>query len=119
MPLVAATVSFMDAPVEMIGELADAALDAYIAGLADAGWHGDTTSFRRILHASMALRYGIAIMRFDLMCLLDPSVIVMIERMTGQPIEKIQPNTLALNTWMVRRLTEDRVAAPLSRPSAS
>jgi hypothetical protein len=103
-PLVGGSVGFLDAPVETIGELSETAMDGYIAGLGDAGWHGDTTAMRRLFPAALGLRYGIGPMRLILYGLLDPAGIALMERMFGHPIDEVISNTLAFNTWVARRL---------------
>lgn len=116
-PLVGGSVGFMDAPVSAVGELAELALEGYIAGLADAGWRGDAATVRRMFHAALGLRYGIGPMRLILFGLLDPSGIALMEKMFGHPIEKVTANTLEFNTWVVQRLTANDQRSHLSSPT--
>jgi hypothetical protein len=74
-PLVGASVGFLDAAGSDIEEMAEAAIEGYIAGLGDAGWHGDPAVVRRVFQVVMALRYGIGIMQFVLLGQLDPGSI--------------------------------------------
>jgi hypothetical protein len=101
-PLVGASVAFLDAPVSDLTRLSEVALGAYIDGLKDAGWRGDAAAVRRVFYAAMGLRYGIGPMRFMLFAITDPAGDQFLEQMIGRPNEDIFPNSLALNTWLVR-----------------
>lgn len=115
--LVGASVGFLDAPVATIGEMARTGLDGYLAGLGDAGWHGDTAGLARVFHSAMGLRYGIGSMRFIHQCLGEPDGDRVIETRMGCSSEEYFANMLAFNTWVVRALSEpDRPSRAISFP---
>lgn len=105
-PLVGASVAFMDAPIGDIDEMAEAAIDGYIAGLDDAGWKADPGEIWNVLVTSMALRYGIGAMRFALFVATDPSGPAVIEAMMRHPLDEFLASNLAFNRWLVQNLPE-------------
>jgi hypothetical protein len=117
-PLVGASVGFLDAPVATIAEMSETALEGYIAGLRDAGWHGDTTELQSTFYAAMGLRYGIGSMRFLLQYLDEPDGNRFIEKRMGCSSEEYLANMLAFNTWVVRAIAaQDGHSRPTSPPS--
>lgn len=103
-----------------IAELSEVTLEGYIDGLRDAGWRGDQAALRRVFYTTLAFRYGLGPMRFLHFGLTDPAGLPMLEQLIGHPAEKIIPNSLALNTWMVRIVAEQEGRThAFSRPAAS
>lgn len=102
-PLVGASVGFMDTPVSDIAELSDLTLAGYIAGLHDAGWRGDPAIVHRVFGVVMGLRYGIGAMQFVLLGLLDPDSVPAIETNFGHPFPDIMSTLRELNTWLTDR----------------
>ena len=105
-PLVGASVGFMDAPIGDIREMTEAAIDGYVAGLEDAGWKADPVEIWNVVVTSMALRYGIGAMRFTLFSVTDPSGPAVIEAMMRHPLDEFVASNLAFNRWLVQNLPE-------------
>lgn len=118
-PLVGASIVFMDAPVDDLAEISEIALDGYIGGLQDAGWRGDPRVLRQVFYRAMATRYGLGPMRIMLFGLTEPSGMALIEAMVGRPQEDILHTCLAVNTWLVRAITaQERRPHRSAQPAA-
>jgi hypothetical protein len=117
-PLVGASIGFLDAPVSDIAEMSESALTGYIAGLRDAGWDADAAAVRWVFQVGMGLRYGLGVTQFVLLGLVDPDSIPTIEKNFGHPFGDIMATLCALNAWVVdsAALREDKV--PPSSPPA-
>ena len=87
--LVQASVAFLEVAPADAGALEELCLDAYVAGLADAGWAGDPALVRLGYGLSSLLRYPLGCVRLLLPALLDTHLHAGIEQTLGRPFEEI------------------------------
>jgi hypothetical protein len=87
--LIQASVAFLEVAPTDTGELEQMCVDAYVAGLADAGWAGDPALVRLGYALSSLLRYPLGCVRLVLPALLDPRLHPGIEQTLGRPFEEI------------------------------
>ena len=103
-PLVTATVAFLGVARDRWRDLEQTAVEAYLRGLQDAGWHGGSDQPRFRFAASSALRYGPGCVRLVLPALLDESAQPHVELVLGIPFDQV------LELWAAVCLEQVRLA---------
>ena len=88
-PLIQASVGLLEVAPADAGALEQMCVDAYLTGLADAGWAGDPALVRLGYALSSLLRYPLGCVRLLLPALLDPRLQAGIEQTLGRPFEEI------------------------------
>jgi len=102
---------------ELVGaqHLVEDLFEGYLAGLRDAGWHGDRGAVRFGFTAALALRYGVCGGPANLSDLLDEGRHWVPERRWGHPIAEIMDRWAGCSRFMLGLADEAREL--LSRPS--
>jgi hypothetical protein len=103
-PLVTATVAFLGVARDRWRDLEQTAVEAYLRGLQNAGWHGGSDQPRFGFAASSALRYGPGCVRLVLPALLDESAQPHVELVLGIPFDQV------LELWAAVCLEQVRLA---------
>jgi hypothetical protein len=88
-PLVVATLGFLEVEMEKALELDAIVFDGYLEGLRDAGWRGDRQVVRLGFTAGAALRYGVAYAGTDISSLVDEGQHARWEQVYGRPMEQV------------------------------
>lgn len=104
---VAGSLMLDEVPDEIAQRLPVVAWEGYLAGLADAGWHGFEEQVQLAYLASATLRWGLA--PPGLALALDESRHALVEQRRGQPIQRILARR-ARAAYALLDLAEDALA---------
>ena len=104
--MVMASVVFQETPLETIEELQDTVLDAYIAGLRDAGWDGNPRDVRNSYLVATLLRYGVGAIRVFLAILLGTWPHADVEQIVGRPFHELVAHMAAVHAWIAKSARE-------------
>lgn len=97
---IVASVMFLEVPVGEARHVEALAIDGYLDGLRDAGWHGDPDDIRRGYAIAAALRYGVGGMGRWVPTLLNEQVHPLAERILGHPFEELVTASAAVQRWL-------------------
>jgi hypothetical protein len=79
---------------------------AYVAGLRDAGWHGDERLVRIAFTGSLAMRYLVGTLRTALPVLANPHAEAIVARAFGTTLAQVTERTARHNAWALARADE-------------
>jgi hypothetical protein len=99
--LIAASVIFMEVPIQDAQQPEAMVLEGYIEGLRNTGWRGDPDLVRNGYRIATVLRYGIGGVRMLLPILLDERLHPRAEELLGLPMSEIIARNTSLNDWLV------------------
>jgi hypothetical protein len=88
-PLINASIVFLEVGLDQAQELEEVVLAGYLAGLQDVGYHIDPRQVRFGYAAAAALRYNIGAIRLILPMLLDTSQHAILEQVFGRPMVEL------------------------------
>jgi hypothetical protein len=106
-PLVAFAGLRQHFPADLLPELDAACFDAYLEGLAEAGWHGDPQVVRLGFTACAALRYALIGPFFEV-GFVDDSLRPALERSFGNPLEVMSERFADIQRYCLRLADEAR-----------
>ena len=106
-PLVVASIAFMEVDILMGGELEEKAFAGYLEGLHESGWRGDPQLVRLGYASAAALRYGVGVLRLMLPFLLDETLQPMAEQFWGRPFQVLCEAWSIVNSRFTLRLAEE------------
>lgn len=84
-------------------------LDGYLAGLAEAGWHGDPRLVRLGYAATAPLRYSLSTASILAITILQGDGVGLLEQRRGQPIARIVEQDAAFVTYLLDLADEARM----------
>lgn len=111
-PLVSSSAAFLGIDRGRWDDLERAAVDAYVEGLADVGWHGPPEQPRFGFVTSAALRYWLGVVRLVLPTLLDETAQHRTETVIGIPFDQILDLWADLSAWHARLAAEALTTVP-------
>lgn len=104
-PLVLASVLFLEVDLAQAGELEDIVFQGYLEGLRDAGWRGDPRQ-ARLGYTAASLRYRFADLWRSLPVLLDESQHALAQQIFGRTVGEVCDHWAQVGS-LVDRLTDE------------
>lgn len=110
-PLIAVSLQFFEVDIAQAAELEATVFENYLAGLSDAGWRGDPRLVRFGFTAAAALFLGVGGVGLWLPSFLEDEMLVVVERVLGQPVDRVLERFAALQAYLLDLGDEARALA--------
>lgn len=105
-PLVMASAIFMETAIGTLDDLEETVVEAYLDGLRNAGWRGDSNEVIAAYRVSAALRYGPGIIRIGLRTVLGEWTAEDAEANFGVPFDTFIDHLAGFHEWLAGQIRE-------------